>query len=512
MGYNIQKEFVYKIPKLINKKIKITRLDDKSADYIIPDTREGWVKLLGKTLKAHFYSGESFTYSTQLIRSRGAVIKGFGGTSSGPDILCDGIDQINNILNSKSGQQLKPIDCLDIMNLIGSIVVAGNIRRSAQIAIGDYDDLDFLKAKRWDLGSIPNWRAMSNNSVACNDTSKLPKEFWDTYIQGEPYGLINLELSRLVGRLGETEYPDPEVIAFNPCAEQSLANKETCCLAEVFLSNIDSLDELKEVITYLYRINKHSLALDCSLKDTEEIVHKNFRMGIGITGILQASPEKLEWLDEAYKYIREYDRKYSYENNFPISIKITTVKPSGTLSLLKGVTPGAHPSPAGPFYIRRIRMSSDSPLVELCRNNGYHVEPQRKFDGSNDNNTVVVEFPCQVPEGTPIGDSLGAIEHLEIVKKLQTIWSDNSVSCTIYYKKEELEDIKAWLANNFTDNVKTVSFLLYYGHGFDQAPYETITEERYNDLVSKTTPITSVEVKEADMEIADCDTGVCPIK
>ena len=124
------------------------------------------------------------------------------------------------------------------MNIIGSIVVAGNVRRSAQIAIGDYDDVEFLKAKRWDLGPIPNWRAMSNNSIVCEDATLLLNEFWETYQQGEPYGLINLKLSRECGRLGEIQYPDPDVIGFNPCAEQSLGNFETCCLSEIFLPSI----------------------------------------------------------------------------------------------------------------------------------------------------------------------------------------------------------------------------------------------------------------------------------
>jgi ribonucleoside-triphosphate reductase len=215
VGYNIQKEYVYQLPKL-QKKVKIERVDSKDADYIVPDTREGWVKLLGKVLKAHFYSGEGFTYSTQLIRGKGAPIKSFGGEASGPEELCWGMTEINKLLNSRSSQKLRPIDCLDIMNIIGFVVVSGNVRRSAQIAIGDYDDIDFLKAKRWDLGSIPNWRSMSNNSVVCDDTTKLTKEFWDTYDQGEPYGLINLRLARLIGRTGDTKYPDNQVVVFNP--------------------------------------------------------------------------------------------------------------------------------------------------------------------------------------------------------------------------------------------------------------------------------------------------------
>lgn len=513
VGYNIQKEYVYQIPPLKKEKIQISRWDDKSADYIVPDTREGWVKLLGKVLKAHFYTGKGFTYSCQLIRSEGELIKSFGGTASGPGILSEGIVNINNLLNSRSGKKLRPIDCLDLLNIIASIVVAGNVRRSAQLAVGDWDDLEYLKAKRWDLGPIPNWRSNSNNSIIPPPNIRdLPLEFWQTYEQGEPYGLINIELSKKCGRLNETQYPDPNVVCYNPCAEQSLENYETCCLAEIFLPNIKSKEELFEVATYLYRINKHSLALNCSISETEEVVHRNMRMGIGVTGVLQCTEEQKSWLSDCYVYLREYDKSYSAKNNWPVSIKLTTTKPSGTLSLLAGVTPGIHPSPAGPYYIRRVRMAANSDLVKVCRDSGYFVEFRRDFDGKPDFSTVVVEFPCKVPDGTPIGDSLGAIEHLELIKWMQTNWSDNSVSCTVYYKKEELEDIKKWLESNFNESLKTVSFLLYYGHGFDQAPYETISKETYYDLIKTVKPINSITVDEKDFDLQDCDNGSCPIK
>ena len=185
---------------------------------------------------------------------------------------------------------------------------------------------------------------MSNNSVVCDDIGKLPEEFWDGYKgNGEPYGLINLTASRRQGRTGDLQYPDPDVMGFNPCAEQSLANFETCCLAEVYLPNIDTYEELRKVLRYLYRVNKHSLSIPCSLKETEDIVHRNMRMGIGVTGYLQATEEQKSWLDKAYTYLRAYDKEYSAQHGFPPSIKLTTVKPSGTLSLLAGVTPGAHP-------------------------------------------------------------------------------------------------------------------------------------------------------------------------
>jgi ribonucleoside-triphosphate reductase len=511
VGYNIQKEHVYQLP--VVKKAKIVRLDTNDADFIVPDSREGWVNLLEKVLKAHFIEGKGFTYSTVCVRGKGAPIKGFGGVSSGPEELCWGMQEISKILNSRANKRIRPIDALDIMNIIGYVVVSGNVRRSAQIALGDMDDLQFLNAKRWDLGNIPNWRAMSNNSVICNDFSLLPEQFWQGYLgNGEPYGLINLGLSRKVGRLNETEYPDPDVEGFNPCAEQSLADKETCCLAECVLPNIESEEELLKIVKYLYRINKHSLRLPCHAADTEAIVHKHMRMGIGITGYLQSSEEKKLWLSRVYKKLRIYDKEYSALHGWPTSIKLTTVKPSGTLSLLPGVTPGVHPG-FSMFFIRRIRMAANIDLVNVCKRNGYPVEFQRNFDETDDKNTVVVSFPCRYPKGTICAKDVTAIDQLEFVKRLQTDWSDNSVSCTVYYKPEELEGIKKWLAKNYNENVKTVSFLLHSGHGFIQAPYEEITEEQYNELSKNITPISSVEVDENSIYGSDeCAGGMCPIK
>lgn len=514
VGFNIQKEHVYQIHPISKKKVKIVRQDDAAADFIVPDTREGWVRLLGKVLKSYFYSGEGFSYSTILIRSAGAPISNFGGTASGPEVLVEGIGYICDVLDARRGKKIRPIDCLDIMNIIGMIVVAGNTRRSAQLAIGDYDDIEFLNAKRWDLGNIPNWRSNSNNSVACDDISKLPSEFWDGYSgNGEPYGLINLGLSRSVGRLGETQYPDSDVVVYNPCAEQSLENGETCCLAELFLPNITSKEELFDVTKLLYRVAKHSMALPCHLKETDVVVHKNMRMGISVTGYAISTDEQKDWLSENYVKLRNYDVEYSKANGFPTSIKLTTVKPSGTLSLLAGVSSGAHDAYAR-YYIRRVRMSSNSPLVQRCRDSGYPVEYQKKLDGSIDHTTVVVEFPCSYPEHSTFVSQRSAVDQLETVKRIQSEWSDNAVSVTISYKLEELPEIQQWLSENYNDSVKTVSFLLYSGHGFEQAPLEEINEDEYIYRKKTTTPISEISFSEKDIsdEQVGCESGVCPIK
>jgi len=397
------------------------------------------------------------------------------------------------------------------MNIIGAVVVAGNVRRSAQIAIGDPDDVEFLLAKRWDMGNIPSWRAMSNNSVVCNDIEDLHEFFWDGYEgKGEPYGLINLRLSRKIGRLGDTQYPDPDVQGYNPCAEQSLADKETCCLAEIFLPNITSKEELLDVATLLYRINKHSLALPCHLESTQTIVNKNMRMGIGITGVLESTKEQLEWLKDTYTHLRRFDENYSDQNGFNRSIKLTTIKPSGTLSLLPGVTPGCHPAYAR-HMIRRIRISANHSLVQTCRDHGYPVEYQQNFDGSLDHSTVVVSFPFRHSEVATLASEVDALDQLDTVRWLQENWSDNSVSCTVYYKKEELPEIKKYLKKHYKHSHKSLSFLLHSEHGFKQAPLEEITEEQYDALVSSTRLIT--HVAEATIGLDDeCATGACPIR
>jgi hypothetical protein len=234
-------------------------------------------------------------------------------------------------------------------------------------------------------------------------------------------------------------------------------------------------------------------------------------MGIGITGYLQATEEQRSWLSECYTALRRYDDDYSARCGFPRSIKLTTIKPSGTLSLLPGVTPGCHPA-YSEFLIRRIRLAADSPLVDAIKEHGYNVEYARNFDGSNDRSTVVAEFPFSYPPSTTTAAGMSAVDQLEVVRRLQAEWSDNAVSCTVYYKKEELPEIKEYLSKHYNKNFKSLSFLLHSEHGFDQAPLEEITKEEYDKLVKNTKPLSAVaEVLDFDSG-EDCVGGVCPIK
>lgn len=507
VGFSVERSNIHEWPR-VKEGVTVTHEPGaKDSDFIVPDSRQGWVELLRKTLEAFFATGKAFTFSTVLVRGAGEAINGFGGTASGPRILTEGIAKICAVLAARAGKKVRSVDVLDLGNIIGSVVVAGNVRRSAELALGDPDDYLYLRAKRWDLGAIPNHRAMSNNSIMADSFEQIPPAVWASYEgQGEPYGFVNTRLAQSVGRVGEKKADNCE--GTNPCAEIPLADGEACNLCEIFLPNVESQAQLHEICGLLWKTQKAVWNLPALYQKTTDIVKKNRRIGMGVTGICQAL-DKVEWLDGAYQVLRKYDRIHSAILGIPESIRLTTVKPSGTLSLLAGVTPGVHPAYAA-HYIRRVRLSSDDALVPLCRAAGHKVEFVRGFDGSDDHTTVVVEFPCKAPAGTVLAKDTTAVDQLELVKRLQTVWADNAVSVTVYFRKEELPSIKAWLKENYESSVKSVSFLPHSDHGFDQAPYEEISEDQYHAIVKRLTPLAAPADGEA-LEL-ECAGGACPIR
>jgi ribonucleoside-triphosphate reductase len=511
VGFSVERSKIHELPK-IKPNVTITHERSNDADIIVPDSRTGWRRLLHSVLKSYFDTGKSFSYSTILVREFGAPLKTFGGTASGPGALIDGIEDICKVMKNREGKKLRSIDVLDICNIIGKIVVSGSSRRSAQIAIGDPDDVLFIRAKNWSTGNVPAYRANSNNSIYADHFDEILPELWKGYDgSGEPYGLVNRRLARTYGRLGERKI-DNTIEGFNPCAEIGLGDGESCNLSTLFLPNIESYEQFCEVSELLYVVQKSITRMNYPYDKTTDIVRKNARLGQSITGILQCTEEQVSWLSPAYKKLEALDKEYSKEHGFPTSVRLTTVQPSGTLSLLPGVTPGIHPAFA-PYYTRRVRFGAADALVDACRKRGYKVQWDIGIDGREDHTRYVVEFPCQSPTGSVLASEMTAIQQLEWVKKMQTEWADNAVSVTVYYRKEELPSIKAWLTDNYDSSVKSVSFLLHADHNFPLPPYEEITKEQYEKSVSKidfTIPLQAATGGMLDLD--DCSTGACPVR
>lgn len=516
VGFNITPQEVYGLPS-VGFQPDVKHVDTFDCDFVVPDNREGWVKLLGKVLQSHFYTGKRLYYCTKGVRGKGQPIKTFGGTASGDMDLVWGIGKIVGILRKAYTRKLKPVECLDIMNIIGRIVVSGNVRRSAELALGDPRDLEYMSAKNWSTGKIPPWRGMSNNSVQASHIDSLPSSFWSGYNgEGEPYGLINLDLCRSHGRLldGVGYRPDPHVIGTNPCAEITLCDKEPCNLMEQFLCRIPDLKTWKEVAYLCYKVAKTISIWPFSDPDTNDIVQLNHRLGVSCTGIQQATWFGPNDFDSVYRHLEQADEVYSKQLGVSKSIKLTTVKPAGTVSLLpafqRGVlTPGMNDGFA-PYHIRRISFAADDPLVDTALAHGYHVEPKRELDGTQDVGTMVVSFPVKQIGG----QRTTAKEQLRRHEMLQRYWSDNAVSTTVYYEKEELPEIKEHLRERLSGNIKSVSFLLHEEHGFEQPPLEEITKEQYEEMKMKVKPIRQViDTEEIDLaEEVECYGGHCPVK
>lgn len=807
VGMSVQHKYVSKLPKV--RETSISHKNTKDAFYIVPDSREGWCELIRLVLKSYFVTGRKFTYSTCCIRGKGERINGFGGTASGPIPLIECIETISKILDARVGKHVRPIDMADLLTCIGRMVVAGNVRRSAIIIIGDPWDREYLTCKRWDLRPVPVYRQFANFSVAASDIEDLHPSFWRTYEAGEPFGFVNLENIQKYGRMGEEKYDSailvnpcvpgeteiltehgyrridtlvgkrvrvwngsewsvvtprvtgkdrlivkvtldngqtlnctenhefvtrdgkvkakdlnghqlakmkypvvqggkhlpnaysqgfyqgdgetdshhiklygekkmllPELqavgktdagkyqratftcdlqpkgyvpiemdmvsrlewlagycdadgtvtndygiqitsvdvdvlrkvqkmlttlgchcrvqpgrpereqempggtyvckptyrlligavqvqtlrgLGFNPrrlnidhspnrdasrfvkvvsvepqyvadtvycftepklnqgcfegivtgqCAEATLENGEPCNLLELFMSRMKTRDELAFAARLMFRYGKRVCLENYHHDIINEVVHRNNRIGVGITGCLQSRLFNPGDLDFAYEAIQEENRIYSAELGVPESIRTTVVKPSGTLSILGDCTPGIHPAFAE-YYIRRVRFADNSPLIPVLRDAGHKIEPQKNIDGSLDYGTLVVDFPVHMPN-TPTADQMTTWQQLDIVKMAQRHWADQSVSVTVYYKKPEIEDLKDWVGDNLK-YLKTLSFLCYDDHGFEQAPMEKISKEQYERIANKVKPINFSGADTGDL-LEECVGGSCPVR
>jgi ribonucleoside-triphosphate reductase (thioredoxin) len=233
VGLSVEHRFVSKLPK-IKKSVQIIHKNTKDADFIIPDSREGWNEMTRRVLESFFVTGKNFTYSTICIRNHGEDIKGFGGKASGPQPFVSFIEKLCSLLIAREGKHIRPIDASDIICAIGEFVVAGNVRRSAIIIVGDAWDKEYLKAKRWDLAVLPSYRAMANFSVACDDVDDLHPLYWKTYEFGEPFGIFNRKNAQNFGRIGEKKKDTAE--GPNPCV-----SGDTEILTRKGYQRIDSL-------------------------------------------------------------------------------------------------------------------------------------------------------------------------------------------------------------------------------------------------------------------------------
>jgi adenosylcobalamin-dependent ribonucleoside-triphosphate reductase len=512
--------------------------DDKGADkdfliyepkeeeiYVIPDTREGWVESVAMLINAYLRADQKnpvFDYKE--IRPAGAPIKIFGGTAAGHEPLEKLHNYIHKLFKGRAGEKVTRTDIADIGNLIGVCVVSGNVRRSAELLIGRLDDDTFLNLKNVERfpernsydPKAPGWGWMSNNSVETTVGKNLDSIVEGIARNGEP-GVIWLDVSRKYGRLADPiNNKDWRVAGYNPCAEQSLESYECCTLVETYLNRHDNLEDYKRTLKFAYLYAKTVTLLPTHWEETNAIMQRNRRIGTSMSGVANFAdnvglPTLREWMDEGYKVIKQYDNTYSEWLGIRESIKMTTIKPSGTVSILAGESPGVHWTPGGKYFLRAIRFANSDPMLPLFKMGNYTVEPASESPDT----TSVVFFPIK-SNAVRSEKSVSIFEKMSIAATAQRYWSDNSVSVTVSFDAEnEAGDIGNVL-HMYDGQLKTVSFLPMGNFTYPQMPYTQITEQEYEDARMKLFPIdfSGVYAGMAADAIGEayCTTDACEIK
>lgn len=482
--------------------------------FVVEDSREGWAAALERALRAWSEPGVSWPseWDVSNVRGKGEPIKSFGGVASGPQPLLDMLEQVHDLLSLQcnSGEPVDAALIVDIMNVIGACVVSGGVRRTAEISFGEPDDDQFLHLKQ-DPEKLKSHRWASNNSVLAEVGMDYSKCAELTVSNGEP-GYMWLENARAFGRMADVaNWDDHRAEGGNPCLEQTLEDKELCTLVENFPARHDDFEDLRKTLKVSYMYAKAVTLVPTHDLGTNAVMQRNRRIGCSMSGIVQAVQkfgmgDFIKWCDEGYKFVRELDEDYSDWLCVPRSIKVTSVKPSGTVSILAGATPGVHWDHS-PFYIRRIRLQEGSPLVQACRDAGYPVE-----EDVYSRDTMVVEFPVQARHMERGKTEVSAWEKASLAVQMQRWWADNQVSCTVDFDPETESDDVRRILEHFDRDLKGISFLPSANSGYEQLPYEEITEAEYLERLGSTEPLVLDEDTGHEVTEKFCDGDTCLVE
>jgi adenosylcobalamin-dependent ribonucleoside-triphosphate reductase len=538
--------------------------------YRVEDSREGWVDAYRTKLNA--YAGKCRMpddWDFDGIRREGAILKTFGGTSSGPGPLKRLLDAVDRILAPLVGLPITKTAIADIVNETGVCVVAGNIRRSAEILLGEYGDEEFaalkdptetrrLKEKMAELTAqtpeaaklqrqIASWKSgqkgfsaaserfinlqnkidrakaksekimrrnaewaacetaywshplfthrwASNNTVLCRPANDFTSTGERIAANGEP-GVGFMENIRAYGRMAgvgamlppRERWLDALVAGANPCMEQPLEDRELCCLGELNPNAHETLEEFLHTIKFAYMYCKAVTLLPTNHPETNRVMTRNRRIGLSMIGVFEmyerfGLTECIRWWDAGYNEVRRWDKTYSQWLGCNESIKVTSLKPGGSVPLLVGKE-GGMKVPSAEYYFRTIRVEHRSALAKEARSKGYRVEKDRYSP-----RTLVIYFPVHDPNARRTANDVSMWEQLELLAAIQGYWSDNMVSNTINFKAHEAKDIPRAIAA-FAHRVKAISFLPLDDHGYPQAPYIPISKEEYEYAAARCQPL-----------------------
>jgi ribonucleoside-diphosphate reductase alpha chain len=518
VGFSVEQKYTNQLPIIAEE------LFQSNTTIVVEDSKLGWAKAF-KELLGLLTTGQIPEWDMSRVRPAGARLKTFGGRASGPQPLDDLFKFTVETFKIAKGRRLKTLEAHDLMCKIGEVVVVGGVRRSALISLSNLDDFEMAKAKSGQWWEQEGQRALANNSAVYNskpNTAQFLREWRNLYeSKSGERGIYNMDSVRKhIDKFGRRD--SSKVAGTNPCGEILLRANQFCNLTEVVIDSADNKETLQEKIKIATVLGTWQSTLS-NFKYIRKIWKDNTEeerlLGVSLTGIFgntltgtihDGLPELLENLrDVAVSTNAEEADLLGIEH----SVAVTTVKPSGTVSQLTGVSSGIHPW-YSKYYLRSVRADNKDPLTNFLKDFGVPNEP----DVMKPDMTTVFYFPIKAPDGATVTKDLSAIDHLEIWKVYRTHWTEHNPSVTINVAEEEWLAVGAWVYDNF-DSIGGVSFLPLSEHSYKQAPYQEISEEDYKIALAampKNIPWQSLPLYELEdtttgsQELA-CVSGACDV-
>ena len=518
VGFSVERQHISELPRVADE------FHPSDISIVVADSKMGWARGL-KELISLLYAGQIPTWDLSKLRPAGAVLKTFGGRSSGPDPLNDLMNFCVTVFKNAAGRKLTSLECHDIVCKIAEIVVAGGVRRSALISLSNLSDDRMRHAKAGSWWENEGQRALANNSAAYTEKPDIGifmdewKALYDSK-SGER-GIFNRESAKMAAARSGRRNTDFD-FGTNPCSEIILRDEEFCNLTEAVIRETDSMDDLMRKVELAAILGTMQATLT-----NFKYINKNWKnnceeerlLGVSLTGIMDSelTNGKKDGLAERLEQLKDHavkvNKKWAEKLGINQATAVTCVKPSGTVSQLVDSASGIH-ARHNPYYIRTVRADKKDPLCKMMVDAGFHVED----DVMNPNHTSVFSFPMKAPENAVFRTDMSAIEQLELWLTYQKSWCEHKPSVTISVKENEWMDVGAWVFKNF-DWMSGVSFLPFSDHTYRQAPYQDCTVEEYEALKaqmpqdvdwSTLSEYESTDMTEGAQELA-CVSGNCEI-
>jgi len=480
VGYSVEGEYVEKFPRIKRQK------NEPPINFVIEDSTEGWGEALKVGMETWF-SGRDIHFNYSLIREAGAVLRIKGGRASGPEPLKNMLEFVRSRVLQRQGSFLRPIDAHDIMCSVGQAAVSGGVRRTAMIALFDYDDHEMRHCKDGDFWIKNNQRWNANNSAVWPEReltqSEVAKYVLDIVNseRGEP-GIFN----RHAAVETKPERRKPAKFGTNPCGEIVLRPFQFCNLSVAVARAEDTFEELAEKVelaTIIGTIQSMATYFPGLRPEWKKNCQEERLLGVDINGQLDCPLVQQADVQKMLQQIAvETNKNYARALGINQSAAVTCVKPSGNSSQLLNCSPGIH-SRWSDFYIRNVRVGAHTPVFKVLKNAGVPMDTENGQKKENAN-TYVVHFPVKSPEGAITRNTRSAMQQLEYWLQVKTNYTEHNPSVTITYKPDEVLDIIKWVWEN-QDKIGGITFLPAFDAKFDQMPYEEISKELFETLEEK---------------------------